>query len=377
MKVGVFNALLELAGGSEKFALELCRALNELGHDAELITFCSDWDALQRSLSLLAPEYKPKLTAKPTPPTYNVLDSVLAGRFLRLKRLILASHLLKGLQNSDYDILIDTSSNIPLDVDISYIHYPAGTGGGVIYAFYHVLVKFLSKFLEGDPRLVLTNSSWTAEKVVALYPRLSGRVYVLHPPVDVEYFNEGLAYGRERLVVTISRFTPEKNLDKVLDVAKELKEYEFVLVGSTAKYSEPVIKSLKNRIDGEGLGNVNIMVNLPRDELRKLLSRAKYYLHPQFAEHFGISVIEAMAAGCVPIVYRDGGAWYDVVSKVSDVLGYNDVAEVPNIIKRIDCGGDLYSALRDKSVEYSKKFNYEGFKKNLSNWVNCILRIKK
>jgi glycosyltransferase involved in cell wall biosynthesis len=118
-------------------------------------------------------------------------------------------------------------------------------------------------------------------------------------------------------------------------------------------------------------------MNVPRDELRKLLSRAKYYLHPPFPEHFGISVVEAMAAGCIPIVYRDGGVWYDIVSRVSDILGYGDINEVPNIIKSLDNNKDLYITLRSKGIEISKEFNYENFKKNLSKWVDYALKVKK
>jgi glycosyltransferase involved in cell wall biosynthesis len=144
-----------------------------------------------------------------------------------------------------------------------------------------------------------------------------------------------------------------------------------------SKYSKPVIENLRNYIESEGLENVTLKFNVPRDELREILSKAKYYLHPPFPEHFGIAVVEAMAAGCIPIVYRDGGVWYDIVSRVSDVLGYRYINEVPNIIKNLDNNKDLYITLRSRSIEISKEFNYENFKNNLSKWVDYILKIKR
>jgi glycosyltransferase involved in cell wall biosynthesis len=102
-----------------------------------------------------------------------------------------------------------------------------------------------------------------------------------------------------------------------------------------------------------------------------------FYLHPEFTEHFGIAVIEAMSAGCVPIVYRDGGVWYDIVSKISNILGYNNIEEVPKIIRVIEVNRELYTELRKKSIEVSKTFNYENFKKNLMEKVKYVLRIKK
>lgn len=380
MRAVIFHALFELAGGGEKFAIELSKALNELGFDVELVTFYRDLEAFKRSLNLLTLNYKPKIIAKPTPLTYNLLDSILSERLVRFKRLILAYNFLRGLEDHTYDLIIDTGSNVPLDVDISYIHYPTiapGYSGGIIYRTYHLLVKNFSRLLEGTPKLVLTNSSWTANKVITYYPRLVGKVFALYPPVDVEYFNEAFSEDRDELVITVSRFTPEKNLGEVLKVAKALRNYNFLLVGSAGKYSEPIIKYLRTRIESENLDNVDLKMNVPRDELRKLLSRAKYYLHPPFPEHFGISVVEAMATGCIPIVYKDGGVWYDIVSRVSDILGYGDINEVPNIIKNLDNNKDLYIALRSKGIEISKEFNYENFKDNLSKWVDYALKVKK
>jgi alpha-1,2-mannosyltransferase len=41
--------------------------------------------------------------------------------------------------------------------------------------------------------------------------------------------------------------------------------------------------------------------------LRGILLNSKVYFHCAIDEHFGISVIEAMASGCVPIVHDSGG----------------------------------------------------------------------
>ena len=119
---------------------------------------------------------------------------------------------------------------------------------------------------------------------------------------------------------------------------------------------------------------MDLKINVPRSKLRELLGSAKYCLHPPFPEHFGISIVEAMATGCVPIVYKDGGAWYDVVNKVSDILGYKDIN---NIIRHLDSNKDLYVSLRDRSIKISKTFNYENFKKNLLKLLNYVLEAER
>jgi glycosyltransferase involved in cell wall biosynthesis len=63
---------------------------------------------------------------------------------------------------------------------------------------------------------------------------------------------------------------------------------------------------------------VAVHVNASGAELRELYDRASMYWHstgfgvdattePERLEHFGIAVVEAMARGCVPIVYGAGG----------------------------------------------------------------------
>ena len=44
-----------------------------------------------------------------------------------------------------------------------------------------------------------------------------------------------------------------------------------------------------------------------REKKIELLKKAKIYLHTMVGEHFGISIVEAMALGCLPIVHNSGG----------------------------------------------------------------------
>jgi glycosyltransferase involved in cell wall biosynthesis len=138
-----------------------------------------------------------------------------------------------------------------------------------------------------------------------------------------------------------------------------------------------VIREILVKAEKLGVKNLRIRTDIPKNELKELLGRAKYYLHPPFPEHFGIAVVEAMSAGCIPIVYRDGGVWYDVVSKVADTLGYNTIDEVVKIIKYLDNDKDTYIKLKEKSVEISKSFSYSNFKNKLLGYVNNILILKK
>jgi glycosyltransferase involved in cell wall biosynthesis len=52
---------------------------------------------------------------------------------------------------------------------------------------------------------------------------------------------------------------------------------------------------------------VKFYPNASAEQKTDLLKKAKIYLHTMEGEHFGISIVEAMAYGCVPVVHDSGG----------------------------------------------------------------------
>ena len=374
----IIHALFDILGGGELFALRLAQALIEQGFDVEILT-ATPVD--QVKLREIYGDIKlPRVKVRRVKET-EYLSRLFPGRLVRLRRLIIYRKYLSFIEKArrEFDIVFDTQSNLPTPADISYIHFPAllpTKRGGLYWTIYNHLVNALAWKLK-IPRSgrVLVNSTWTAHIVYLVYGVVPE---VLYPPVDVEYFSEAASSeSRDRLIITISRFTPEKELDKILDIAKNTPDYHFIIAGSTGPGSEKELSLLKAKKERLGLFNVEFKPSLPRHELRRLLSEAMFYLHPPFIEHFGIAVIEAMSAGLVPIVYKDGGVWYDIVSKVSNILGYNRVEDVLRIIRTLEGDRNFYFELRKKSIEVSKIFNYENFKENLMEKIEYILRIKK
>jgi len=377
-KVLIVHALFDALGGVEIFALRLAQALIDEGFQVDILTSTPVDSAKIREIygELELPSFIVKRVREA-----EAMIRLMPGRLVRLRRLLVYRRYRSFLEESrfKYDLVIDTQSNLPTPVDISYIHFPVllpTRSGGLLWSIYNGLVKLIASSYK-TPRSgrVLANSTWTAHMVYRVYGIIPD---VLYPPVDIDYFREAsMNSNREKIIVTISRFSPEKKLEKILDVARELPDYTFIIVGSTGLGSEKVIEDLKERIDKLKLRNVELKPNLPRSQLRELLEEALFYLHPEFTEHFGIAVVEAMSAGCIPIVYRDGGAWHDAVAKVSEKLGYSNIGDAPKIIRQIEKEKQLQEELRKRSIEVSKTFSYDNFKRSIVEKINYILKIKK
>jgi alpha-1,2-mannosyltransferase len=98
---------------------------------------------------------------------------------------------------------------------------------------------------------------------------------------------------------------------------KESSNVKFVLIGGT-RVDQPkdqaIVDSLKAEIHRLGLEDVvTVKTNIASSELRQWLSKARAGIHTMANEHFGISVVELMAAGVIPVVHDSGGPRKDIV----------------------------------------------------------------
>lgn len=115
----------------------------------------------------------------------------------------------------------------------------------------------------------------------------------------------------------------------------------------------------------------NVSAELGRADLVKLYERAKIFWHatgmdideeaePQLAEHFGISTVEAMAAGCVPVVINKGGQPEIVEHGVSGFL-WNTLEELERYTLRLMNDEPLRQRMSAAACARAQCFSREAF----------------
>lgn len=159
--------------------------------------------------------------------------------------------------------------------------------------------------------MLLTNSEFSRK---AIFNEFGVDSTVVHPPVDVETFrNASLWSGiRDDSILVVSRFHPSKKLENAIHLARSLKRKRIgkyvKIAGNINPNDDAYYRYLKNLVRRYCLEDfIMFEVNVNLGRLLDLMRRAKVYFHPMPGEPFGISTVEAMSAGLIPVVPDTGG----------------------------------------------------------------------
>ena len=371
----VIHYSLNLCGGGERVCLYTIQVLNELGVDVDLITGEKTlWYKVQRLIDVPV-----KISRE------IVVSRKLVQKFSIYNKLWTSYRVLSICRK--YDLTVNTShETLLVPADVVYVHFPHIIFLKDTYEYWHSLSKYYSSALwrmyfepyrlgmealseSVKNSILIANSTYTAEKVRKY---IRSKVFIIHPPVQVEkYIKLSENEDRKDVVITIARYTREKNLELIPVVASRCRDLTFIIAGSV--HSEDSMKILRKLLymrEKLNLKNLKLLVNVPENLKIRLLSIAKLYLHPMIGEHFGIAVVEAMASGLVPIVHKSGGTWIDILEYGKYGLGYETVDECVEAIYR---ALERYHTLRKLCIARSLEFSERRFMQRMKVIIGKLL----
>lgn len=209
---------------------------------------------------------------------------------------------------------------------------------------------------------------------------------ILYPPVDMLY-NKNVK--KKNYIISIGRFFTlghGKKQEILIEAFKKMYDsqkikWELHLVGGLGNEpsSQNFAKHLKDISNGYP---IFFHFNTSRKFLVNLLHKSKIYWHatgygenelknPMKFEHFGIAPIEAISAGCKPVLYKGGGL-PDIISTLNfdqDCL-FSSVDELTtNTLKVINNKTDFVLDEKTKKILINT-YSDNAFKKNLFKIIN-------
>ncbi len=367
----VLHGTLNSVGGSARVALHTLDLLHEMGYKTILVAVeTTKWDRVHRitGINVRADEERPVFPFKVR--YFGIYARLLtAYKLSRLKK--------KGL----CDLTINTHGDVlPVGTDITYMHYPTFAIFETQYVnekyskswFWKLYIKpyifmqkrILSKF---ETKVLVTNSEYSKQAIIKY---MGIEPMVVYPPVDIDDFLKVAGNrSREYRVVSCGRYSPEKRYEDVLRIAGTLRGVEFTIIGSiSGKVSRPYVEKLRETKKRLRLDNVNIMVDVPREEQIEIYGKSMVFLHPMRGEHFGIAVVEAMASGLVPVVHKSGGAWLDIVNRGMYGFGFDEGRMASAVMNALLS----YDSYRDKAVSRARMFDKNVFKSKMKEIIEGV-----
>lgn len=143
------------------------------------------------------------------------------------------------------------------------------------------------------PDKIIANSSYTKAQIKKYYNRDS---HVVFPPVDVQKFMSHNNHNREGFVIA-GRQTPYKRFDLAVKACTQL-SLPLLVIGNGPEH---------NRLKKLAGPTVTFKRKASDQDVIDAFQRAEGFIFPGI-DDFGIVAVEAMAAGCPVIAYKNGGA---------------------------------------------------------------------
>ncbi|MFD2614064.1 glycosyltransferase [Paenibacillus gansuensis] len=223
----------------------------------------------------------------------------------------------------------------------------------------------------------MTNSSFTNHWQQYIW-KTGKRNKIVYPPVFSEETLKSRKWGdKKNIILSVGRFfvgAHNKKQNELVDIfirnAEKFPGWEFHLAGALSNYEDDLkyVEIIQNKIKGYP---IYLHLNTPFSKLEELYYSAKIFWHatgyqeqdnlfPEKMEHFGITTVEAMSYGVIPVVINKGGQPEIVQEGKSGFLWDSEEECIRKTLNLVN-NDDYRQSLTEQTFERSKKFSIEEF----------------
>lgn len=341
MKIGFYNPYFDSLGGGERYVLTLASYLSDKNdvrifwHNSEILSQVQDRLGIELS-------------------KVRVAESIFNEKNL-IKRL---------RETQKYDLLfILSDGSIPSSFARCNILHFQRPFQNRSYRSLKTRIK-LSRY-----QRIVCNSRFTKSFIDK---ELCVNSIVIYPPVSTSEF---YSQEKECIIISVGRFGSSYRNKKQLELIeafrrlyKKFPNARLVLAGGLIDKNYEYFENVKKAITGLP---VEVYANISFLNLKKLYARSIVYWHgagfgedeakdPESMEHFGISTVEAMASGCIPVVFDGGGQREIVQNEVNGFLWKSQDELIKKTLLVLE-SNKLQKKLQIQAIKRAKSFDERYF----------------
>lgn len=383
MKVAVVHDDFIQHGGAERLVL----AMLELFPQADLFTILisDQWSVEMTRLGYKIKDQKPKIknTVQNSKPLYvSWLQKFPLKEKLFRQYYFFYPLAIESFRFDDYDLVISSSARYahgvltkPGTIHIAYINSPARFLWQENFMPTNPLItpiinwhRAWDKVAGQRPDYIIANSKTPAERITKCWGREADKI--IYPFADLERFTGSAAIGLDPegsnplgisdYFLVVSRLNRWKRVDIAVEACRDL-GLNLVVVGSG-----PDLDRLKE-MSGP---TIKFLIDVDDEPLVFLYDHCRALIMTQ-EEDFGITSLEAQAAGKPVVAFRRGGALETVLDGVTGIFFE---AQTKESLGKSLASFDPKSYLRENCVAQAGRFGPERFKRELEEFTNNALR---
>ncbi len=351
MKIGIYSPYLDTLTGGELYIFTIAEVLSK-NHDVFLF-----WDK-KEIVDKAEKRFNLDLSK------VNILENIFSRRYGFFDRI---------KSSSSFDRIIYLS-----DGSLPFV----GLNKLIVHFQFPILKKNVSlserkKIL--FVKSVICNSEFTKKYIDKAYGVKS---QILYPPAQKIGPSRD---AKENIILTVGRYQPYgdgsdyKKLSFMIEAFKKIHKKNpkwKMLIITSVKDADG--KAFKKEIENKVDKSIEIVKNAGFDIIQNAYKKSKIYwhasgfgedlgTHPERAEHFGMSTVEAMSAGCIPVVINAGGQ-SEIVSDGESGFLWDKEDELLNLTQQMIDSKD-FKVLSERVRKASERFGKDRFADELDKLI--------
>ena len=356
MRIGIYTPYLDTLAGGERYILTLASYLSK--NNSVSLFWDRDRDAVKKRI---VDKFEMDLS------DVTFVDNIFDKNVTFLKRF---------LASKAYDrIIVLSDGSIPLIWSKLILHFQTPMEWVQVSGI-KTKIK-LSRVYE-----VICNSAYTKQYIDKEF---SVKSDIIYPPVTIQNTKH---IQKENIILNVGRYgivqagSSYKKQEILIDTFKKLvdggiKNWKFILIVSIFEQDKEKLATMQNMI---GDYPIEIISNPSNDILWQMYEKSRIYwhasgygedlqAHPDRAEHFGMSTVEAMGTGAVPVVINAGGQ-PEIVEDGKNGFLWETTENLLEKTKELTLNNSLWISLSENAKKRAEAFSKEIF---IRCWEKAIV----
>jgi len=379
MKIGLYiSDILFRTGGTEAYCAYICYALQQIYNYPDITVVSERYtDTKIREANIVS--HLNSCFGMSIKDTNIKLELISADKTNLLKRALFERRLKQV--SGKFDVFFNVSMNLfsfNSKFNIVIIHFPPyrKTKSEFIkkYPFMFIPAWFKDLNFLKNYDLYINNSQYTKYWLKKYWHIEDGKTALVYPAVSPI---SKVIENKSNIIFVCSRIEKSKKIEILITafLANETikNNTKLIIAGSIIEEHVQYAQEIKRLI--ENCNSVILHENPSRNEIEDYYCNSKIFWHakgygvneekaPYELEHFGITTVEAMSAGCIPVVINKGGQKEIVENGINGFLWDTPRQLIEKTVYLMQ-NEDERKKMSQCAIEKAKNYSLENFTENL------------